>query len=215
MRPLRHFFSGFTILGICLLAATAAMALSPGEIEKAKQSVVKVVGEGDCHGTGIVIDTYRILTAGHVVEKCATAVIFQDGTERKVVEKITNNVDDLGIMFVSVPEGVPALPLAKQYLVGEPVTLLGYPESLPLTANTGTILSDEPTGVPGTTSERLTDALVAEGMSGGPVVNDNGELVGVITGGIMTGPMFPVKTGFNLFVPITNVPLPQYADVFP
>lgn len=78
-------------------------------------------------------------------------------------------------------KGSNTVPLGTAF-IGDTVTAVGYPMGMPLAVNQGTIvgnvnMSDYPECV-----SVATTAVIAQGMSGGGVYNDKGELIGVVHG---------------------------------
>jgi serine protease Do len=142
-------------------------------------------------GSGFVYDSRgHILTNNHVVENAdKVEVTFFDGTtaEAKVVG--TDKATDVAVIKV---ENTGFQPLPKgdsaKLKVGELVMAVGSPFELSQSVTTGIISALERTGLnintdnrglPGYESFIQTDAPINRGNSGGPLVNMNGEVVGI------------------------------------
>ncbi len=144
-------------------------------------------------GSGWVYDDMgHIVTNNHVVEGAdEVIVIFHNGlwTEAKVVA--TDPQSDLAVLKVDAPEGVELtpFPLAEpdSMRVGYSVIAIGNPFGLESTMTTGIISAlgrSFPVGNALTGNFTLpaviqTDAAINPGNSGGPLLNLNGEVVGV------------------------------------
>jgi 2-alkenal reductase len=150
-----------------------------------------VVGMGSGSGFLYSEDGY-IVTNNHVVEnETEYEVVFADGT-RSRADLIGADVDsDLAVLQArTVPEGVEPLPLAPagSLQVGQFVVAIGNPfgeqgsMSLGIVSGLGRSLPSQ-RGTLGTTYSLpqvvQTDAPINPGNSGGPLLNLDGEVVGV------------------------------------
>lgn len=153
---------------------------------KVKNSVVRVVG-GYSEGSGFFITSDQVLTNFHVIDgEPSPKVIFPDG-HFVTPTKITGNKDaDLALLYL--PENHPGklMKFIDTYMLqpNEPILSVGYP--------LGTSLSGEATIVKGHYISRRapsesdveylqTDISLVEGMSGGPTINQCGDVIGVNT----------------------------------
>jgi len=171
------------------ISVTASPAIAAGSLV---QPVIKRAIPGVAQietptskGTGFVIDkTGLMLTNRHVVGRFSeVSVKFNDGRERKA--KVVGRTADLDVALLQL-EGVgslakePALPICvrKPAAVGEDIVVIGNPLGLQATTTRGII-----SGVRNEngTSMLQIDAPVNPGNSGGPVVNYNGEVLGIVT----------------------------------
>jgi len=136
-------------------------------------------------GTGFVIDKSGLmLTNRHVIGRFTEATIkFNDGRERTA--KVIGRTADLDIALLQIEGSTvknqePALPLCvrKPATVGEDVIVIGNPLGLQATTTRGIVsgIRDED----GASMIQI-DAPVNPGNSGGPVVNYNGEVIGIVT----------------------------------
>lgn len=136
-------------------------------------------------GTGFLIDAQGLLlTNRHVVGRFPEVdVRFNDN--RSYRAKVIGRTADLDIALLQL-EGMsshsklPALPLCiqKTATVGEDIVVIGNPLGLQATTTRGII-----SGVrneDGSTMLQI-DAPINPGNSGGPIVNYNGEVVGIVT----------------------------------
>jgi S1-C subfamily serine protease len=144
--------------------------------------------QGEATGSGIVIDANgTILTNYHVVENAIKVTVsFEKGkaVEAKVVGKDPSN--DLAVLRIST-DGLTLHPLtlgdSSTAQVGDPVLAIGNPFDLERTLTTGVIsaLQREITAPNGFTIDNVlqTDAPINPGNSGGPLLNIEGEVIGI------------------------------------
>jgi S1-C subfamily serine protease len=178
-----------------------AGSLSPTEIvdlARPSTAVVVALGAGARagNGTGWVLDSEEglIVTNAHVVDAGET---FQVGTEDSLSDAEVVGVapcDDLAILRASETDGLESLELGSQDSIsqGDQVVAVGYPTNASpndeLQATEGIVSVVEQTfDVPNDPFVQLypnviqTDAPINPGNSGGPLLDTNGDLVGVNT----------------------------------
>ncbi|MGA7370107.1 MAG: trypsin-like peptidase domain-containing protein [Nitrososphaeraceae archaeon] len=167
-------------------------------------------------GSGFIYDKEgRIITNHHVVSDVEEVdVRFVDGDTytAKVVGK--DPYSDIGILQITDPEffnkGVAPLRIANssQVQVGEQIIAIGNPFGLSGTLTTGVIsqigrlLPNDITGY-SIANTIQTDAAINPGNSGGPLLNMNGEVVGMNTAifsstGVYSGVGFAVPSNMLL-----------------
>src|SRR5438477_1386029 len=143
-------------------------------------------------GSGVVIDDAGdILTALHVVQDAASlSVVFADGTESAAVIISEVAASDIAALR---PANTPAqltpatLGNPSGLRIGDDAIVVGNPFNLTRSLSTGVISGlDRSVQVPNQ-NRSLTgliqfDAAVNPGSSGGPLVNRDGEVVGIVTG---------------------------------
>ncbi len=208
-----------------LAAAIERLASAPPEPSIAAQayavirpSVVRVVvtlasstREPDGVGTGVIIDAEGIiLTNLHVVRDATMIQItFADGTISRARIIASDPGNDLAVLQADIlPENiVPATLTSSATLnVGDEVVAVGNPFGLPTSVTSGVVSGlgrayTPPEG--GDTLDNLIqfDAAVNPGNSGGPLVNRNGEVVGIVTG-LVNPTSARVFVGLGFAVPI-------------
>lgn len=155
------------------------------------------LGRGRSIGSGVVIDSQGlILTNAHVVagaERIDVLLPVADrgpatvgGVTPKAVEARLVGVDaelDLALLSIGVT-GLPALPLADYEKVrqGELVFAFGSPDGLRNSVTMGMVSAVARQTEPETPTVYIqTDAAINPGNSGGPLVNVDGELIGINT----------------------------------
>ena len=148
-------------------------------------------GEGNL-GSGVIIDDAGdILTSLHVVNGASKiVVIFADGTHSEAVIAAAQPEMDIAVLQArTLPElFVPATlgnPGALQ--VGDEAYAVGHPFGLYGSMSAGVISGFDRTFMPkggGTELNGLIqfDAAVNPGNSGGPLLNRDGQVVGIVTG---------------------------------
>jgi putative serine protease PepD len=159
-------------------------------------SVVKinVVGQtGAGSGSGVILTADgEILTNNHVVDVAANGgritVNFDDGSTAEAEIVGTDPVTDLAVIKAEDVSGLVAARLgdSNDLDVGQGVVAIGSPFGLEATVTSGIVSSlNRPVSVPGEGAERTTypaiqtDAAINPGNSGGPLVDLNGEVVGI------------------------------------
>ncbi|HUS15660.1 MAG TPA: trypsin-like peptidase domain-containing protein [Chloroflexia bacterium] len=155
---------------------------------RAKFAESAIADEGEGHGTGIVYDATNgyVLTNAHVVEGASSIQVMTDGGGSTFSARVVGRAqcDDLAVLKVDSPRGLKAATLATNadVKIGTDVIALGYPISLgkstDLSANPGTI-SKSRVQEPPYQELIQTNAVIAPGNSGGPLINRRGEVIGI------------------------------------
>lgn len=160
---------------------------------KTKPSVVTIRvprpnGGKDIIGTGVVIDERGfIVTNRHVIGAGRSVrVRLADGSDVTAQVIFSESAWDLAVLRIETSKDLQALPLAPvaDLMVGETVIAVGHPYGYTNTVSTGIIsaLGREITMPSGDTLTELiqTTAPINPGNSGGPLLNINGELIGIV-----------------------------------
>jgi S1-C subfamily serine protease len=159
-------------------------------------SVVQVTATGagaePSTGAGVIVDDMAdILTSLHIVNGArSVSVRFADGTES--LADVTGSLVDKDIAVLR-PRNAPAkfvpatLGDPSRLVIGAPAFVIGHPFGLNGSLSAGIVSGlDRSLLAPGM-EKPLTgliqfDAAVNPGNSGGPLVDSNGEVVGIVTG---------------------------------
>ena len=142
-------------------------------------------------GSGVVIDGRKglVVTNEHVVRGAASlTVTLSDGRELPAEILGSDPRFDLAVLSVQSSQPLPDLKLgdSDELMIGETVIAIGNPFGLSHTATTGVVSATGRT-LPGAEGGQplqdliQTDASINPGNSGGPLLNINGEIIGLNT----------------------------------
>jgi serine protease Do len=137
-------------------------------------------------GTGLIIDAQgNILSNYHVVGGATEIeVTLSDGTQYPAKVVGIDPKTDLGVIKIDAPKSLPFVTFADSdaVQVGQWVVAIGHPRGLDQTVTQGIISAKHRTGItnPSDYQDFLqTDAAINPGNSGGPLLNLQGQVVGV------------------------------------
>jgi serine protease Do len=137
-------------------------------------------------GTGMLIDDQgHILTNNHVVAGATEInVLLADGTSYPGKVVGTDPKTDLAVIRISTDEKLPTVTFgdSDKMEVGDWVVAIGHPRGLDQTVTQGIISAKHRRGVldPSSYQDYLqTDAAINPGNSGGPLLNLDGQVIGV------------------------------------
>lgn len=186
-------------VGRALASATPAPSYASQSYEMIRPSLVQIKvlnlklggGTEGALGSGVVIDDSGIiLTALHVVNNAfQIRVVFADGTESEARVIARQPENDIAVLRANViPDDLMPATLAGSgsLHVGDEVFAVGNPFGIVNSLTAGVVsglnrtYQSEKTG--GTLSNLIQfDAAVNPGNSGGPLLNRNGEVVGIVS----------------------------------
>ena len=146
--------------------------------------------EQTSQGSGFVIDKQgRILTNAHVVEGANTVrVEFEDGTSAKATVLGRDELYDLAVIKVDVPESELhplELGTVDSVQVGDPVVAIGNPFGYAQTVTAGIVsakgrILQSPEGQGRIIPNAIqTDAAINHGNSGGPLIDRHGDVIAI------------------------------------
>ena len=145
-------------------------------------------GQTQGEGAGVVFDKNGdIVTDQHVVANATqVTVTFQDGRKATATVLGTDPSTDVGVIHVNVPRlGAAPISFANsdQAQVGDPVVAIGSPFQLPETTTAG-IVSQTGRSIQAPNQYTIsgaiqTDAAINPGNSGGPLLDANGQVLGL------------------------------------
>jgi serine protease Do len=137
-------------------------------------------------GTGMLIDDQgNILTNNHVVAGATEInVLLADGKSFPAKLVGTDPKTDLAVIRISADEKLPTVTFgdSDKIVVGDWVVAIGHPRGLDQTVTQGIISAKHRSGVLDPTSYQdylQTDAAINPGNSGGPLLNLDGQVIGV------------------------------------
>ncbi len=145
---------------------------------------------GIASGSGFFVSTDgHIITNAHVVKECKNIHIFPDKTVAKLIAK--DEVNDLALLKIeSSPTAIVKF-RADDIQLGEKVIVAGFPYrgelSSGINITTGTISSLA--GIKNDPRVIQISAPVQPGNSGGPLLDDNGDVIGVIVSKLNSYPL--------------------------
>jgi len=143
-------------------------------------------------GSGVVIDAKDgyILTNDHVVGGAdRVVVVLPDGRKFEAEWVHSDPYTDIAVIKIQA-DGLIAAPLgdSDKMDVGDWVLAIGSPRGLPQTVTAGIISAKDRTQGPNPLQRYLqTDASINHGNSGGPLVNMQGEVIGINNAIVTTG----------------------------
>jgi len=171
-------------------------------------------------GSGVIIDGERglILTNAHVIQRSGTIkVVLQDEREYEARIIGADPDSDLAVLKIDPREKLPSIPMGNSddLMIGETVIAIGNPFGFSHTVTIG-VISALNRSI--RTDERVfqdfiqIDASINPGNSGGPLLNINGELIGINTA------IYAKAQGIGFAIPIskakrTVADLIQYGEV--
>jgi tetratricopeptide (TPR) repeat protein len=215
-------------VSIALVQPQVAFALSSGEVAKMAKQITVLI-DSKSPGSGVIVkrsgNTYTVLTAAHVVtSKNKAEIVTPDGKRYQLnysTVKPLPGVDLATFQFTSSNN----YPVAKignsdQSSEGTIAYVAGFPKAKAASISSS-IYNFTDGKITANASRPLKDGyalvysnITLPGMSGGPVFNEQGELIGVHGKGdvseaeIATSKINPevayIKSGFNLGIPINT-----------
>lgn len=173
-------------------------------------------------GSGVIIDGKRglILTNAHVIERVGTiSVVLRDEREFEAQIVGADPDSDLAVLRISSEKRLPAIEMGNSddIMIGETVIAIGNPFGFSNTVTTG-VISAVNRSI--RAEDRVyhdflqTDASINPGNSGGPLLNINGQLIGINTA------IYAKAQGIGFAIPINKAKriisdLIQYGEVIP
>jgi S1-C subfamily serine protease len=178
-----------------LAAPDPAIAVDP-DVDVAGRSVVRVLGTAcglGVEGSGWAVQPGLVVTNAHVVAGSEdTTVTTQAGVEIEATPVYYEPADDLALLRIEAE--LPPLRVAASARAGTNGAVLGYPENGPFVlaparfGETRRVLSEDSYG--NGPIERTISSLrgvVRSGNSGGPVVDDSGQVLGTVFAATTSG----------------------------
>lgn len=186
--------------------APSPEVVQSADIREAGRSVVKVVGSADdcgrtLEGTGFAFGRSTVMTNAHVVAGVDNPVVTVGANSYR--SEVVHYDPDVDVAVLRVPRlDLPSLRFATTPAVSEDsAAVLGFPENGPYDVQPARVRDQQTLRSPdiygeGTVSRDAYSihARVRQGNSGGPLVNFEGEVLGVIFAASVTSP----NTGYAL-----------------
>ncbi len=138
-------------------------------------------------GSGVLIAPQTVLTNRHVVASCGAVDVELAGQRFSANVRKQDATIDLALLNVTSLPMQPMPTLRPALVLGEAVTAAGFPGAgasrAGLSVAEGTISSL--TGIRNNASQVQVHALTGPGFSGGPLLDRAGNLVGVVSAGLL------------------------------
>ncbi|GIE34179.1 serine protease [Actinoplanes italicus] len=161
-------------------------------VKDSKSSVLKILGSApSCsrriEGTGFVYAKERVMTNAHVVAGTREVVVESGGREVEGKVVVYDPKRDLAVLYVPGLKAPVMSFVGKEAATGASAIVLGYPQDGPYNAQSarirdvGDITGPDIYESGDVTREIYTiKSLVRSGNSGGPLIDPNGDVLGVI-----------------------------------
>ncbi len=170
-------------------------------------------GGGTATGSGFVIDTEgHLLTNNHVVEGASKISVKLGSSEKSYPAKVVGADPSTDVALIKIDAPADQLhPLAlgdsSKVEVGDPVVAIGNPFGLDSTVTSGIVSAlqrqiEAPSGF-SISHVIQTDAAINPGNSGGPLIDAEGEVIG-INSQIETGGSGNGNVGIGFAIPINT-----------
>jgi Do/DeqQ family serine protease len=173
-------------------------------------------------GSGVIIDGQKgyILTNSHVIKSSGTiTVILNDEREFQAFVKGSDPDSDLAVLKIETQQTLPSVSMgnSEDLMIGETVIAIGNPFGFSHTVTTGVVSAINRSI---RTDDAVyhnfiqTDSSINPGNSGGPLLNINGELIGINTA------IYSKAQGIGFAIPINTAKrivsdLIQHGEVIP
>ena len=185
-------------------------AVSPTVLGRAKDSVVKIVGDAEqCgrgqEGSGVVVAPQRVATNAHVVAGVDAPTVQVGGVGARLPARVVLFDPQKDLAVLAVPGlTAPALPLARDDLDhGADAVVAGFPRNGPFSAGPARVRAvlqatgEDIYGKAGVQREVYSlYARVEPGNSGGPLVGVDGSVAGIVFAKSLDDP----TTGYALTI---------------
>jgi hypothetical protein len=197
---MKHAIALVAVAGLCLLAVTTAVA---------QENTLR------SFGSGFVVDPRGyILTNEHVVHLAQTVKVVYNRHETFPATVVSVDAQrDIALLKATAPSPLPALSLGSSTKVRrqDQVLVIGFPFGEDaVTSTSGRVVSIREENAQ---QILVTDAVVNPGNSGGPMLNDRGEVIGIIKSLLMAEVGgTTVKAGEIYAIPISFA-LPMMAAI--
>jgi serine protease Do len=188
-------FSALTLAGLVIGAGVAQAQHSRRDplteaVAKSRDGVVAIKykgGKNEAVGSGVILDDRGfIVTNRHVIGSGKTLLVrLSNGTELPAKILVSDADTDLAVLRITTKLKLKALPLApaSDLILAEQVFAIGHPFNYSFTVTRGIISAlDREIELPDGRSLSgiiQTDASINPGNSGGPLLNINGEMIGI------------------------------------
>lgn len=197
MKPIRVLLSLIIVVAV-LFASTLSVGAIGFEAEKAYESVF-VIYSSNSLGSGFAVGENCIVTNAHVIDNPRSITVeTYGGTKYKASLLGMNEQQDIAVLIVK-DATFPYLDIAdlSTMKTGDDIYAIGAPKGMAYTLTKGGVSAKE--RLIGNQSYIQIDAAINEGNSGGPLLNDAGQVLGMNTLKMSD------SEGIGLAIPISRV----------
>jgi S1-C subfamily serine protease len=175
---------------VCLFVCTSAFAITTENVKKARDATVLVAQPGSGFGSGVVISPDGlVITNYHVIHRAEKLrVYFYDPKDLNYYLADVIGIDpvaDLAVIKINVPDDMLPLTYLKlglDYEIAEEVVAIGHPLGLQWSVTKGIINHlKRPGKITPYVNIIQHTAEINKGNSGGPLINSDGDIVGINT----------------------------------
>jgi len=205
-----------TVVDSALASATPRTPYAVQVYENVKHSIVLIdvkSENGEGIGTGVIIDDQgSILTSNHVVGDSSDIIItFSDGFQANAFVLSSYPEQDIAVLRAfNTPDIIVPATLGNPGTarIGDEVFVLGHPLGLVGSLTAGVVSGFDRSFQPSEGGAKLEgliqfDAAANPGNSGGPLLDRNGRVIGIVTG-IIGSKSDGLFAGVGFAVPITT-----------
>jgi putative serine protease PepD len=200
--------------------SSGAVNAAPGSVTAAAQAVLPstvdiraTLAQGAAEGSGVVLTADGdVLTNNHVVAGSRDiTVTLSDGSEHPATVVGTSPSYDIAVIRLQGASGLTpaALGDSSSLQIGQPVVAIGSPRGLAGTVTSGIVSAfDRTVTVQGENGDAVvyngmqTDAPINPGNSGGPLVNLDGQVVGINSAIETAGAQSAGSIGLGFAIPV-------------
>lgn len=179
MKPIKVLLSLMIVVAI-LFASTFSVYAIGFNAEEVYESVF-VVYSGNSLGSGFAVGKNCIVTNAHVISNERNVYVKSYGGEEYQATILgINESQDIAVLVITGAE-FSYLPIADLSVMntGDDIYAIGAPKSMAYTLTKGVISAKE--RIVGYNTYIQIDAAINEGNSGGPLLNDTGQVLGMNT----------------------------------
>ncbi len=187
------------LIVVAVVFASVFPVSAIGFVAEEKYEAVFVIHSGNSLGSGFSLGENCVITNAHVIDdRRNVTVLCYDGTEHEAFVLGMDTDQDIAVLVVPGAQ-FPILEVAQadQIRTGDDVYAIGAPKSMAYTLTKGVISAKE--RQMGSYTYVQTDAPINSGNSGGPLLNDAGQVVGMNTMKLTD------SEGIGLAIPIDRI----------
>ena len=199
MKPIRVLLSLLMVMVMAILLVSPVSANAIGFDAESAYEAIFVVYSGNSLGSGFAVGENCIVTNAHVIaDSDHVTIISYGGDELEAVILGISEDEDIAVLVVDNIT-FPYLPVADlaSMKTGDDIYAIGAPKGMAYTLTKGSVSAKE--RIVRSKSYIQIDAAINEGNSGGPLLNDNGQVLG------MNSLKMSDSEGIGLAIPISQI----------